>query len=131
MDIIVPLPRSSSDKRFVLVIYDYATRYSVDAPMLAKELITFFATVGVPEEILTDQGTDFTSQLLTEVYQLKIRTIPYHPQTDGLVKRFNHTLKSMFRKTANKDCKDWDELLPYLLFAYREVPQTSTGFSLF
>ena len=60
-----------------------------------------------------------------------IRTTPYHPQTDGLVERFNHTLKAMLKKTANKEGKDWDELLPYLLFAYREVPQASTGFSPF
>ena len=142
MDIVGPLPRSSSGKRFILVICDYATRYpeaialrTIDAPRIAKELITFFARVGIPEEILTDQGTNFTSQLLKEVYRLlqirPIRTTPYHPQTDGLVKRFNHTLKSMLRKTANKDGKDWDELLPYLLFAYREVPQASTGFSPF
>jgi len=53
------------------------------------------------------------------------------PQTDSLVERFNQTLKSMLRKSATQEGKDWDKLLPYLLFAYREVPQTSTGFSPF
>ena len=53
------------------------------------------------------------------------------PQTDGLVERFNQTLKAMLRKAAADDGKDWDKLVPYLLFAYREVPQTSTGFSPF
>ena len=89
----------------------------------------------MPEEILTDQGTNFTSQLLAEVYKLlqikPIRTTPYHPQTDGLVERFNGTLKAMLKKTAAEEGKDWDRLLPYLLFAYREVPQASTGFSPF
>ena len=74
------------------------------------------------------------SKLLAELYNLlhihPIRTSPYHPQTDGLVKRFNGTLKSMLRKTALEG-KDWDKLLPYLLFAYREVPQATTGFSPF
>ena len=37
----------------------------------------------------------------------------------------------MLKKTVNKEGKDWDKLLPYLLFAYREVPQASTGFSPF
>ena len=84
---------------------------------------------------MTDQGTNFTSQLLKEVYSLlqikPIRTTPYHPQTDGLVERFNGTLKVMLKKTAVEEGKDWDRLLPYLLFAYREVPQASTGFSPF
>ena len=60
-----------------------------------------------------------------------IRTTPYHPQTDGLVERFNQTLKLMLRKTAVKEGIVWDKMLPYVLFAYREVPQTSTGFSPF
>ena len=61
----------------------------------------------------------------------RIRTSPYHPQMDGLTERFNGTLKSMLRKFVNKTGKDWDEYIPYLLFAYREVPQGSTGFSPF
>ena len=108
---------------------------TIDANAIAEELLSFFARVGVPEEILTDQGTNFTSQLLKEVYSLlqikPIRTTPYHPQTDGLVERFNGTLKAMLKKTAVEEGKDWDRLLPYLLFAYREVPQASTGFSPF
>ena len=60
-----------------------------------------------------------------------LRTSPYHPQCDGLVEQFNKTLKEMLRKTAKEEGKDWDKLLPYILFAYREVPQESTGFSPF
>ena len=60
-----------------------------------------------------------------------IKTSPYHPQTDGLVERFNQTLKAMLRKAATDEGKDWDKWVPYLLFAYREVPQASTGFSPF
>ena len=84
---------------------------------------------------MTDQGSNFTSRLLVEIYQMlhiqAIRTSPYHPQTDGLVERFNQTLKLLLRKVALGQRKDWDKLLPYLLFAYREVPQSSTGFSPF
>lgn len=50
---------------------------------------------------------------------------------NGLVERFNKTLKAMLRKVIGKDGKDWDLLIPYLMFAVREVPQASTGFSPF
>ena len=140
MIIIGPLPRCRSGKRYVLVICDYATRYpeaiplhSSDASHIAEELSGVFARVGIPSEIFTDQGSNFTSQLLTELYQMlhihPIKTTPYHPQTDGLVEIFNQTLKSMLRKAATKEGRDWDKMIPFLLFAYREVPQSSTGFS--
>ena len=142
MDIVGPLPRSRAGNRFILVVCDYATRYpeaiplrTIDAETIAEELVKLFSRVGIPKEILTDQGSNFVSQLLTEIYRLlhihPIRTTPYHPQTDGLVERFNKTLKSLLRKAAVDVGKDWDKLLPYLLFAYREVPQASTGFSPF
>ena len=75
MDIIGPLPRNRSGNRYVLVMCDYATRYpetiplkSIDAAHMAEELIKVFARLGVPKEILTDQGSNFTSQLLAELY---------------------------------------------------------------
>ena len=108
---------------------------SIDAEHVAEELIKLFARVGVPQEILTDQGSNFTSQLLAEIYRLlhvhAIRTSPYHPQTNGLVEQLNQTLKDMIKRTTSKEGKDWDKMVPYLLFAYREVPQASTGFSPF
>jgi len=52
-------------------------------------------------------------------------------QTDGLVERFNKILRSLIRKLVNKEGRDWDRLRPYVLFAYREVPQDATGFSPF
>ena len=142
MDIVGPLSRSRSGKSYILVICDYATSYpeavalkSIDAECIAEELMQLFSRTGIPQEILTDQGSNFMSQLLAELYRLlhikPIRTTPYHPQTDGLIERFNQTLKAMLRRTATKEGKDWDKLIPYLLFAYREVPQASTGFSPF
>ncbi|XP_069370624.1 uncharacterized protein [Paralichthys olivaceus] len=142
MDVVGPLERSRAGHRYILVICDYATRYPEAFPLrntkarqVANCLIQLFSRVGIPKEVLTDQGTNFTSKSLKQVYSMLgirgIKTTPYHPQTDGLVERFNQTPKSMLRKFVSDSGADWDQWLPYLLFSYREVPQASTGFSPF
>ena len=86
----------------------------------------------MPEEILTDQGSNFTSgKTVSYVTCTPNSYKPLSSPPDGPVERFNRTLKSMLRKSGTQEGKDWDKLLPYLLFAYREVPQASTGFSPF
>ncbi|KAG5276770.1 hypothetical protein AALO_G00109540 [Alosa alosa] len=141
MDIVGPLERMQSGFKYILVVCDYATRYPEAFPLrrisarpIAQALLQF-SRVGIPREIITDQGTAFLSKSLKQVYDVLgikgIKTTLYHPQTDGLVERFNQTLKSMLRKFVAENGKDWDRWLPYLLFTYREVPQASTGFSPF
>ena len=130
IDIVGPLPCSLKGYQYVLVIYDYATRYPeaiplrcTDAHQVVEELIVFFSTMGIPHEILSDQGINFMSQLLKEIYQLMhihpIRTTPYHPQIDGLVEQFNKTFKSMLKKVASEEGQDWDTLVPYYLLTER------------
>ena len=142
MDIVGPLERTQSGHRYILVVCDYATRYpeafplrKVTATTISQAILQLFSRVGIPQEVLTDQGTAFLSKKLKQVYSLLgikgIRTTPYHPQTDGLVERYNQTLKGMLRKYVAANGKDWDRWLPYLMFAYREVPQASSGFSPF
>lgn len=92
MDIVGPLPKSLPGMRYILVIYDYVTRYpeavllkAIDTEHVTEALLTFFSRVGISKDtcILTDQGSNFTSQLLMEIYCLRhvhsIRTTPYHP----------------------------------------------------
>ncbi len=142
MDLIGPLERSARGHRFALVLVDYATRYpeavalrNISAKSVAEALFSMISRVGIPKEILTDQGTAFMSRTIRELYELlgikSVRTSVYHPQTDGLVERFNRTLKTMIRKFVHEDAKNWDKWLEPLLFAVREVPQASTGFSPF
>ncbi len=57
-----------------------------------------------------------------------ILTSAYHPQTDGMAERFNGTLKSGIRKFVTDN---GGQALLYILFAYRETPHTTTGFSPF
>lgn len=66
---------------------------------------------------------------MAEFYNLmgikSIKTSAYHPQTDGMAERFNGTLKAGLRKYIEKFEGQWNKALPYLLFAYREMPQAS------
>ena len=142
MDMIGPLDRTYSGNKYILVVCNYATRYpeaiplrNIDAETTSEAMVEVFTRYGIPPEVLTDQGSNFMAELMQRVLELlqvsHIKTSPYHPQTDGLVERFNGTLKKMLNKFAQEHPKEWDKLIPYLLLAYREVPQESTGFSPF
>ena len=143
IDLIGPItPASSSGCRFVLTVVDYATRYPeavalkrISTQEVAEALCKIFSRVGVPSQIVSDQGTQFVSDVMKEVYRLlsiqHLTSTPYHPQCNGLVERFNGTLKSMLRKLCVERPTDWDRYLEAVLFAYREVKQDTLGFAPF
>ena len=143
IDLIGPItPASSSGCRFVLTVVDYATRYpeavalkGISTQEVAEALCKIFSRVGVPSQIVSDQGTQFVSDVMKEVYRLlsiqHLTSTPYHPQCNGLVERFNGTLKSMLRKLCVERPTDWDRYLEAVLFAYREVKQDTLGFAPF
>ncbi|KAJ8050432.1 hypothetical protein HOLleu_03637 [Holothuria leucospilota] len=143
MDLVGPIaPHTERGNRYILTIVDYATRYPEAIPLpnietvrVAEALIEVFSRVGLPAEILSDRGAQFTSGLMHEVNRLlsirQLLTTPYHPACNGLVERFNATLKQMLKKLCIERPKDWDRYLAPLLFAYPEAPQSSTGFSPF
>ncbi|XP_070209513.1 uncharacterized protein [Littorina saxatilis] len=143
VDIIGPiLPASEDGNRYILTMVDYATRYpeaiplkSIEATRVAEALVTMWSRLGIPSEVLTDRGTQFTGGVMAEAARLlsleQHFTTPYHAQCNGLVERFNGTLKTMLRKLAQEKPRTWDRYIPALLFAYREVPQESLGFSPF
>ena len=60
----------------------------------------------------------------------RIRTSPYHPESDGMLERWHASMKSMIKKTE-LDHRDWDKCLKYMLFAYRSTPHSVTVFSPF
>jgi len=61
----------------------------------------------------------------------QLTTTPYYPQCNGLVERFNGTLKTMLKRMCSERPRDWDRYINALLFAYREAPQESLGFAPF
>uniref|UniRef100_A0AAQ4QNV2 Gypsy retrotransposon integrase-like protein 1 n=1 Tax=Gasterosteus aculeatus aculeatus TaxID=481459 RepID=A0AAQ4QNV2_GASAC len=142
MDLIGPFHRSARRYRFVLVLVDYATRYpeavplhNISAKSVAQALFQVISRVEIPKEILTDEGTSFMSCTLRTLRVTGHQVHSYErvspPQTDGLVERMNKTLRSMICKYISNDEHNCDHWLDPLLFAVREVPQASTGFSPF
>jgi len=91
-----------------------------------------FSHFGFAREILSDCRTQFMSQLtkvFLEEFGIKhIRTSPYHPATNGSCERFNYTLKSMLRAVAEDFSDSSDQTLPWIVFAYREIPVETLGF---
>ena len=102
---------------------------------IAEALVRIFCRFGIPEEILTDQGRQFTANYMEELMDiLKIKHLmstPYQPICNGLVESFNGTLKWMLFKLCTEHPRNWHKMIDPLLFAYREVPNESTGFSPF
>ena len=120
----------------------FATRYpeavplrNVDTITVAESLVDIYARVGIPAEVLTDCGSQFTSDIMKEVSRLlsirQMTSTPYHPQCNGLIERMNGTLKQMLKRMCSERPRDWDRYVSPLLFAYREAPQESLGFSPF
>ena len=106
------------------------------APTIAKLLVEeVISRHGVPAKLLSDRGPSFLSKLVLGICQClgveKVNTSAYHPQTDGLIERFNRTLTDMLAKSVTQGAAEWDEKLPYVLFSYRASLQTSTGESPF
>lgn len=142
IDLVGPLPKGKGGFQYIMVLIDYATRYpeavpvrSTKAPKLAAELLKIFARLGFPKEVLTDQGTNLMGEVMRSLWdQLGVRhmcTSVYHPQCNGLVERFNKSLKATLRKFAIENPTQWPDMIEPVLFAIREVPQASTGLSPF
>ena len=140
IDIIGPInPPSRRGHRYILVAQDAFSKWPEAWPLrnqkastCARVLVSeYVARFGVPENIHSDQGTNFESNLFKEMCQIlgihKSRTTAYHPQGNGQVENFNKSLKAMLTATVEAEGRDWDRKLPSALMAFRASTQVSTG----
>jgi transposase InsO family protein len=137
MDIVGPVTESSNGNKYILVLSDYASRYVMTIPMknqkahtIAENLVKkVYTKFGPPQRVLTDRGTNFLSKLISSICLLfkiqQIKTTSYHPQTDGLVERFNRTLCDMLACYVNEKPESWDQYLDFVTFAYNTSQQTT------
>ncbi|UYV65007.1 hypothetical protein LAZ67_3002795 [Cordylochernes scorpioides] len=143
IDFVGPLPSTKNRKKWIIVLTDYYTRYAETRAVseaTVKEVSKFlvediFLRHGAPQYLISDRGSQFTSNLMKEVMKTcKIKhcfTTSYHPQTNGLTERLNRTLINMLSMYVNTDQKNWDEILPFITHAYNTTIQETTGYSPF
>ena len=132
VDIVGLLP-PSQNYRYLLTVVDRFTRWPEAIPLVGAQTTTcakalalhWIARFGVPAELTSDRGSQFTSELWATLSQLNgtrlHRTTAYHPQSNGIVERFHRHLKSavMARLTG----PDWIDELPWVLLGIRTVPK--------
>ena len=138
VDVIGPLPLTERGNKLIVVFTDYLTKWTEcfcvpdqKATTIAKVLVEgVICRHSAPVELLSDQGTNFLSEVVQKVCELfrvkKVEGTPFHSQTDGLCERYNKTLAQMLSFYVNSDHTNWDELVPYVQFAYRTSVQAST-----
>jgi len=141
-DIVGPLPVcKDSGNRYILTVLDLCTHYPEAIPLkqhtaqdVAQALVNVFSHFGFPQEILSDQRSDFMSALmqifLNDFGIRQIHASPYHQQTNGACERLNGTMKTMLRSLTVSFPDSWDTALPWVLFVYREVPVETLGWTL-
>ena len=125
----------------VLVFEDHFTHYTqayvtnnhtvrTMAHILYNE---FFLVSGFPRQLMSDQASEFTGQVISELCDLlgitKIRTLPYHPQTNGTVERVHQTLRRTIAKMDPDKRAKWPSHLGPILIAYNATRSLITGYS--
>ena len=125
----------------VLVMEDHFTRYTqayitnnhtvcTTARVLYNE---FFSVFGFPGKLMSDQAAEIMGQVISELCDLlgvtKIRTSPYHPQTNGTVERVHQTLRRMIAKMDPDKRAKWPSHLGPILIVYNATRSLITGYS--
>ena len=137
----ITVEKSSDNFETILVLTDVFTKFSQAIPTrdqtavtTAKVLINeWFYKYGIPAKIHTDQGSNFQSELMKQIYKLysiaKSKTAPYRPMGNGQCERFNRTMLGLLRTLENKHKRKWPHFLKELVFVYNCTPHGSTGFA--
>lgn len=140
---IAMLPLSTLGNRYLLVISEYLTKWTVtialpsyDTNHIAQALLyEVVLKFGVPLKLITDNAASLISEAMTQLCaRLGIKrslTSVEHPQTDGVVERLNRTLKISLAAAVSTEPTQWNSYLQFITFAYNTAVHSTTGFSPF
>ena len=139
---VTEMPVSVKGNNCALVIMDYFSKYVRIYPMANQKtetilecLLDWVYDFGVPDRLHSDQGSQFESRLFRAMCERlgihKTRTTPYHPESDGMVERFNRTLKDMISKYIDAEGLHWDDSIKTYSMAYNSSVHSATGYTPF
>ena len=128
MDLVGPLPRSADGQRYIAVISDQLTRYiftealaDKSAMAVATALQNFISIFGCPNDLVTDQGTEFMNETLEEVAKFykvnKVHIKSYRPSANGLIESKNRVLINILRIIVSENPHIWSQALPIATLA--------------
>ena len=93
----------------------------------------YFSVFGFLQHLMSDQGTEFCGKVIAAMCSLlgveKIRTTPYHPQTNGSAERVHQTLQRMIGKLDPEKRKKWPAHIGSIIIAYNSTRSLVTGYS--
>ena len=132
------MSETANGNKYILSIVDNFSKYAItyatakqDTQTVIECLTKLFAEFGVPNKILSNQGRMFVSKTFLDFCALwnakKITSTSYHPQTQGLVERFNGTVIRILKRYVYKTQEKWDISLPYATYAYNTTEQKTNG----
>ncbi|GAU45099.1 hypothetical protein TSUD_183060 [Trifolium subterraneum] len=138
MDILSPFPTSARQVKYLIVAVDYFTKW-IEAEPIAKigatDILRFFkrnvlARFGVPQVVLTDNGTQFTNrkfqEFLANIGTTQHFTSVEHPQTNGQAEAANRVILRGLRRRMGASKGNWTEELHNVLWSYRTTPHSTT-----
>jgi transposase InsO family protein len=143
LDIVGPTTETNAGNRYILTFQDDLTKFVIaepiptqDAETVAREFVrNIVLKFGTPEVILTDQGSNFLSELFQNACKLlrikKIHTTAFHPESNGGLERGHRVLVEYLRHYVREDQKDWDDWIPYATYVYNLTTHRATGYTPF
>ena len=141
LDLIGPLPCTEEGHKYILTCQDNLSQYLITQPLrnqtvdeVSEALINrVFLLYGIPKIILTDQGSNFMSDVFKRICKLfqieKLNTVAYHPESNGALERTHRTLVTYLRSYVDTKPSNWDQWLQFASFTFNTTPHSITRYS--